>query len=330
MKKSILTSILCLTAITALAAKLPKAPAALRAGDKIAILSPASTPGDSTIPDRAAAVLRQWGFDPVVSPNAMNRHHIYAGTIAQRRNDLLKALRDPEVKAIITTRGGYGSAMLIDAEVLKTMKQHPKWIIGYSDITSLHSAQVCAGNMSIHANMCGALAGKGANDSINLMLRDVLQGKRPTYTVPAHPYNKVGQASGILLGGNMSVFTVNLSGSKQADFLDRDRIKGRDIILFFEDVSEAMPRVNSMLTDLRLKGVLDRVKGIVIGRFTDYTPGYGYESMNQMLQEYLAGYNIPICYDFPASHDESWNYPLIEGCPATLSVNPASVTLQFK
>jgi len=90
-----------------------------------------------------------------------------------------------------------------------------------------------------------------------------------------------------------------------------------------------MPRVNSMLQQLRLKGVLSHVKGIIVGRFTDYEPGNGYTDMNEMLAETLNGYGIPVCYDFPASHDEDWNYPMIEGCPATLQVTPQGVTLKY-
>ena len=127
----------------------------------------------------------------------------------------------------------------------------------------------------------------------------------------------------------MAVFT-NIGGSKKWDFLDRDNIRGRDIILFFEDVSENMPRVNSMLQQLRLKGVLDQVKGIIVGRFTEYEPRDGYTDMYEMLSETLNKYNIPVCYDFPASHDEDWNYPIIEGCPATLTVAPEGVKLTFE
>ena len=220
-------------------------PKALKPGDKIAIISPASTPGND---------------------NPEN-----AGTIEERCADLRWALNDSTIKAIVCSRGGYGSAMLLDPMTHADFKNHPKWIVGYSDITALHSAMVCSGVMSLHANMGGALGERGANDNVNLMLRDVLMGKLPSYTVPAHPLNKQGTARGIVIGGNMSVFT-NIGGSRQWDFLDRDNIRGKDIILFFEDVSESMPRVNSMLQQLRLKGVLSHVKGIIVGRFTEYEP----------------------------------------------------------
>ncbi len=304
-----------------------KMPEALKAGDKIAIISPASTPGDKN-PEKAAATLRAWGFEPVIGQHVLTKYHMYAGTVRERCSDLLWALNDPDIKAIVCTRGGYGSAMLLDPMTREDFRRHPKWIVGYSDITALHSAMVCSGVMSLHANMGGALGERGANDSINLMLRDVLMGKLPSYSVPAHPLNKVGKARGIVIGGNMAVFT-NIGGSREWDFLDRDNVRGKDIILFFEDVSENMPRVNSMLQQLRLKGVLDHVKGIIVGRFTEYEPRDGYNDMNEMLSETLNKYDIPVCYDFPASHDENWNYPLIEGCPAELDVNPQGVTLRF-
>ncbi len=305
-----------------------KMPEALKPGDKIAIISPASTPGDEN-PEKAAATLRAWGFEPVIGRHVLTKYHSYAGTIRERCSDLLWALNDPDIKAIVCTRGGYGSSMLLDPMTREDFQRNPKWIVGYSDITALHSAMVCSGVMSLHANMGGALGERGPKDKINLMLRDVLMGHLPSYTVPAHPLNKMGTARGIVIGGNMAVFT-NIGGSREWDFLDRDNVRGRDIILFFEDVSESMPRVNSMLQQLRLKGVLNHVKGIIVGRFTEYKPKDGYTDMNEMLSETLNQYDIPICYDFPASHDEDWNYPIIEGCPAVLEVTPQGVKLSFQ
>jgi len=303
------------------------APQFLKAGDRVAIISMGSKPGESN-PTGAAAVLKEWGFDPVIGQNVLANHHGYAGTIDQRRSDLMWALRDPSIKAIIATRGGYGTSMLFTAIPLDTLKRYHKWIVGYSDISSMHSAQVCAGNMSIHGNMCGALGSRGATDSVNLLLRDLLTGKAPTYNVPGNPYNHEGHATGILMGGNLSVLS-NIAGSKDYDFLDRHNLENRDIILFLEDVGENIMRVNSMLYQIKVKGIMSHVKGIIMGRFTDYEPSNDYSDMNEMLAENLKEYNVPICFDFPASHDESWNYPMIEGCPVTLDVTRNNVTLQF-
>ncbi len=330
--KKILTTLAAaaMACMATMAQQMPVAPQFLKPGDKVAILSLASTPKKAYV-DAGVATLKRWGYVPIVGKHVLDNWHGYAGTPQQRLDDLMQALRDPSVKAILSTRGGYGSSMMLDLINPDTLAKYPKWIIGYSDITSLHSAQVRAGSMSLHANMCGNLASKDANATIQGYLRDILRGKLPTYHVPAHPYNQLGSAQGILLGGNMAVFSVNFSGSEQWDFLDRDYIDDRDIILFFEDVGESIPRVTSMLTQLRLKGVLGHVRGIIVGRFTDYKPQNGYTDMNDMLHDLLTSYglDIPICYDFPASHDESWNYPLIEGHPVTLDVTDDGVTLSF-
>lgn len=308
---------------------LPQAPSYLRPGDKVVIMSPASTPVRAHV-EGAARVLEEWGFRVEVSETTFDRWHMYAGGPDARAEELLRYLIDPEVKAIFASRGGYGSSQLlcrIDPDVLR---QNPKWIIGYSDISALHSAQLCAGNMSIHACMNGALARNGASDKLNLMLRDALTGKLKGHTVPAHKYNTPGTASGILMGGNLYVLS-QIAGSRDYDCLDRDNLEGKDIILFIEDVGENFERVNSMLCRLHLNGVLQRAKGLVLGRFTDYKPRWDYEDMNDMLHDALTGLGIevPTCYDFPVGHDESWNYPMIEGHPVILTVDNEEVTLTF-
>ena len=176
----IITAIAFMTCVTAIAAdKAPQRPkphrryhapaltmpAPLKAGDKVAIISPASTPGDQN-PEKAAATLREWGFEPVIGQHVLTKYHMYAGTIRERCSDLLWALNDPDIKAIVCSRGGYGSAMLLDPMTHEDFKRNPKWIVGYSDITALHSAMVCSGVMSLHANMGGALGERGANDSM--------------------------------------------------------------------------------------------------------------------------------------------------------------------
>lgn len=304
-------------------------PASLKAGDKVAILSPGSTPGDSSV-IKAEAVLRGWGLVPVRGQYVTTRYHGWAGTAAQREADLLWALRDGSIKAIICSRGGYGSAQILYNVPLDTLKKYNKWLVGYSDITALHSALVKAGHMSIHGSMCGRLAATGGTDAFSVRLRRLLFGEAmPDVEAPSHAYNHQGRAKGILLGGNLSVFT-QVSGSADYDFLDRDFVKGKDVVLFFEDVGESVNRVASMLFQMKLKGTLDHVKGIVVGRFTEVTGKSGYADMDQMLHEFLDEYKIPICYDFPTSHDEDWNTPLVEGCPVELNVAADKVTLKFR
>ncbi len=329
MRIKTITLFLLATMVAGLATAQQTMPDFLKKGDKIAVISPGSTPKAPAV-DKACKVIESWGYVPVRGSYLLEQYHMYAGTTEQRTTDLLWALRDPSIKAILCTRGGYGSSQLLYEIPLDTISKYKKWIIGYSDITALHSGMVRAGGMSIHGNMGGRLSDTGGTDEASIALRKLLSGELPHYSFPAHPYNVQGKASGILLGGNMSVFC-NISGSKDYDFFDRDFVAGKDIILFMEDVSENFPRVCSMLYQLKLKGIIGHVKGIILGRFTDYTkPANGYEDMNDMLREYLGAYNIPICYDFPASHDEDWNYPLIEGSQVTLTVNDSGVMLDFR
>ncbi|MGM9868340.1 MAG: LD-carboxypeptidase [Sodaliphilus sp.] len=303
-------------------------PPFLKAGDKVAIISPGSTPKDSVVLN-AMEVLKGWGLCPVRGKYVTAKHHGWAGTAKEREQDLMWALRDPSIKAIICSRGGYGSSQILYNVPLDTLRRYNKWLVGYSDITALHSAMVRAGHMSVHGNMCGRLSDTGGTDEASIRLRRLLFGEAmPDVEAPAHAFNHQGMATGVLIGGNLSVFAL-VSGSQQYDFLDRDFVNGKDVILFFEDVSENVNRVASMLFQMKLKGTLNHVKGIVVGRFTDVPNLSGYESMDAMLHEFLDEYQIPICYDFPASHDEEWNTPLIEGCKVQLNVQADKVNLRF-
>ena len=305
----------------------PVAPPFLAKGDTVAILSLSSTPSKMEIIDKGARVLKNWGFTPLVGPNARKSYRTFAGTPEQRRDDLLWALRNPSVKAIITSRGGYGSANVLALLPVDTLRKYPKWIVGYSDVTGYLSAQVRAGNMAIHANMCGYLAETGGTDKLSGWLRGMLMGEMPTYEVPGHTLNHPGTASGILLGGNMCVYG-DLADSPY-DFLDSRYIDGKDIIVFIEEVEEPFSRIDRMFQHLIVRGVMDKVKALVVGRFHGCAPSRGYNNVFEMIEEYASRYDIPVCYDFPAGHDEKWNYPLMEGCPVTLQVGKDKVTMQF-
>lgn len=303
-----------------------KAPAFLKPGDKIAIISPASAISARGA-DSTYAVLQRWGFTPIMGTNICNRYHGFAGTVDERKADLVKALTDTTVKAIFCTRGGYGSLQILNKTNLQVFRNNPKWIIGYSDITALHSAEVRAGNMSIHANMAGPLGYDGGNDTTCRALHNLLLGKLPSYRIPAHKFNHEGTARGILVGGNMSVYG-GLAESDY-DFLTRDFLKTHDVVLFIEDVGERYDSVDRMLHLLKIRGVLSHIKGLIVGKFTEYKAVKGYDDMYDMIHRYIADLNIPVCYNFPAGHIGHQNFPMIEGCPVTLNVAADGVTLNF-
>ena len=299
-------------------------PKPLKTGDTIAVISPSSVPDSATVA-KGCATLRSWGYVPVVGAHALSSYHGFAGTADERATDLLWALRNPSIKAIICSRGGDGAVQVLQRIPLKEFRNHPKWIMGFSDVTALHSAEVAAGVMSIHSSMCDGIAMRGERDSVNMILRKLLQGVLPTYQAPAHPLNQQGEATGILVGGNFSVFC-GLAGSEY-DFLNR---ADEGLILFIEDTDESMTKVDRMLHQLEIRGVLSKLNGIIVGHFSKYkSPENGFADMYEMLHEYLQHYQIPVCYDFPVGHHSGKNYPMVEGCMVNLKVGQDGTLIQF-
>lgn len=294
----------------------------LHKGDTIAIISPSSATDTATI-NGGIRTLEKWGYHCVVGSHALADYHGFAGTIQERLSDLLWALREPSVKAIMCSRGGDGAAHLLSRLSLDTFRQYPKMIIGFSDITALLCAEARAGVKGIHGSMCHALKTYEGNDTVSQALRRMLQGDLPTYHVAPHPLNVEGRAEGIVVGGNLSVYN-DLAGS------DFDPLLLPDIILFMEDTGEGMSKVDRMLHNMEMRGLLSNVRGIIVGQFNKYKqPENGFEDMYAMLHEYLKHYNIPICYDFPVGHAHLRNFPLLTGAKATFEVTPEGVILRY-
>ena len=294
-------------------------PSPLTKGDKIAIISPASHILPDYV-DGACNAIAQMGFQPVVSTHCKGQCGGYSGTIEQRLADFLEALHNPEVKAILCSRGGYGVVHLLEYLSADDIAENAKWLIGFSDISALHAAMVASGVASIHASMAKHLTQFGVDDEATVALFNILQGKLPTYQTPSHAFNKPGTATGTLTGGNMAV----LCGLLDTDF---DLLRRGDI-LFIEDVGEEVYKIERMLYNLRLSGVLPMIKGLIVGRFTDYrNPDGNGDSMEQMVKRMVEPYDIPVAFDFPVGHVDE-NMPLIEGAQVTLTVAD-TVTLQF-
>ena len=300
-------------------------PQALKAGDRIAIISPSSTP-DSLIVEKGCETLRLWGYEPVVGEHVLNKYHGFAGTVEERTADFLWALRDTTIRAIMCSRGGDGAVQLLPRIPLEEFRRHSKWFLGFSDATALHSAWVSAGVMSLHSTMCEGISSRPADDHAIAALHGVLEGKMPCYRVPHHPLDQHGVAEGRLVGGNLSV----LCGVAGSDY-DCLRRVDEGLILFIEDTNEEMNAVDRMLHQLEVRGILSRLRGIVVGHFSKYkAPENGFEDMYAMLHEYLRHLPIPVCYDFPSGHHSGLNLPLVEGCPVRLTVSEEGTTLEFR
>ena len=295
----------------------------LHQGDTIAIISPSSATDTTTI-NGGIRTLEKWGYHCVIGPNALNDYHGFAGTIDERLSDLLWALKESSIKAIMCSRGGDGAVHLLSHLSPDTLRQYPKMIIGFSDITALLCAEARVGVKGIHGSMCWALKTYEGNDTISQTLCRMLQGELPEYRVAPHPLNIKGRAEGIVVGGNLSVYN-DLAGS------DFDPLLLKDIILFMEDTGEGMSKVDRMLHNMEMRGLISHVRGIIVGQFNKYKhPENGFDDMYAMLHEYMKHYQIPVCFDFPVGHAHLRNFPLLVGAKAILEVTTEGTLLRYE
>ncbi len=294
-------------------------PPFLKKGDRVAFISPSYWLAEEAI-QQASEIVKSWGLQPVIGAH-INKVDAgaYAGTADERAADLRWALEDDTIKAIICSRGGYGSIHLLDRVPLSLYAEHPKWLVGYGDITMLLCVSVAAGVMGVHGPMAMQLA--GGVESEYQQLREILFGDIPQYVIPPHSCNISGHAEGILIGGNLSSYSP-LAGSQY------NLAPGHDIILFVEEVEESLHDIDRLFYMLRLQGVLSRVKGIILGEFTAVNFDLLYDSVEQMLTYHLKNRHIPVCCGFPVGSNDC--LPLIEGAPASLDVSTEQAILTFQ
>lgn len=292
-------------------------PRSLGPGSKIAIVSPSSIIKPQNVYN-ALPVLRDRGWEPVVSPHAFDRHGSFAGTDDNRYSDLAEALTDPEVDAILCSRGGYGAVHLLERLARLPLEDTPKWLIGFSDISALHALLTSRGIASIHAPMAKALADNGADNADNRALLDFLAGEGLEYSLDPSPMNRPGDATGLLVGGNLSVIS-DLVGTPF------DVIKPRRI-LFIEDVNEPIYKIERMLYQLRLSGVLADLAGLIVGKFSGCAPDADFASVNNIVADLTRDYSYPVAYDIPVGH-VTHNIPLVCGAACSLSVGESSVEI---
>lgn len=291
-------------------------PRPLVQGDKIAIVSP-SGPIKAELIDSAAAVLTRMGYEPVIYPHAKGKYGHFSGTHAERFVDLRDAFADPEIRAILCSRGGYGVVHNLDSLAKLPLRDDPKWVIGFSDISALHALLSSKGIASIHASMAKQVQ-LGDEHPDNAPLFDILTGTMPSYTFEPHYYNHPGTATGRLLGGNLAVL---------ADLINTpfDIIRP-GTILFIEDIAEPIYKVERIMYQLRLSGVLEHLGGLIVGQFTEYRADDNHKTMEDMIAEMVAPYKFPIAFNVPVGHVDH-NVPLVESSLATLTVAADSVTL---
>ncbi len=296
-------------------------PEYLKAGDSIGICSPARKIPAEDI-ESAVKMIEDRGFFPVMGKNMFKEHHQFSGTDEERAEDLQVFLDDPNIKAVLFARGGYGTMRIIDKLDWTEFNKNLKWLIGYSDITVLHSHVHATLNIeTLHATM-PINFGKDV-DSTNTLFNAVT-GHTMIHEAlnENHVKNRPGNVTAPIIGGNLSLIFA-LQGSVS----DLDT-KGK--ILFLEDIDEYLYHIDRMMIGLKRAGKLSNLAGLVIGGMTDMKDNaipFGMDA-EEIIQSHVAEYNYPVCYFFPAGHDYQ-NYALPLGRNVHLHVDESSARIEF-
>ena len=274
--------------------------------DKIGIIAPARCINfDEVHP--SIRVFQKWGLEVELGTNIFRKCNQFAGKDDQRLADLQQMLDDDSIRAVICARGGYGTVRIIDKVDFTNFVKKPKWIVGYSDITVLHShIHRHFGIETLHAVMPVNIITDEAALEAQETLRNALFGKIRSYSYSVTPLARAGETEGVLIGGNLSIL-YSLMGSVSEPDTD-----GK--ILFIEDVDEYLYHIDRMMMNLKRAGKLSKLKGLIVGsmeRMNDNATPYGITA-NEIIANAVAGYDYPVCFDFPAGHGEP-NLALILG-----------------
>ena len=293
-------------------------PEKLKIGDKIGIIS---TARKITLDELAPAIktIESWELKVGLGPNLFEVDNQFSGTIEQRSTDLQTMIDDDSIKAILCARGGYGTVQIIDNIDFSKLKNNPKWIVGYSDVTVLHSHLNKLGIASLHATM--PINFKTIAKESLASLKNALFGNENNILCGPHPFNKFGKVEAEVVGGNLSILYSLLGSNSDVD------TDGK--ILFIEDLDEYMYHVDRMMMNLKRNGKLKNLKALIIGGMSDMndnTIPFG-KTAEEIILEYIKEFDFPVCFNFPAGHLDD-NRTLVFGKECTLEINENGVILK--
>jgi muramoyltetrapeptide carboxypeptidase len=294
-------------------------PSKLTPGNTIGILCPAGAIPFEKV-TICAQVLESWGYQVHIGKTVGTKVGHFAATDLDRQYELQSMMDDPEIHAILCARGGYGLSRIVSQLDFTKIKAHPKWVIGFSDITVLHAALQNQGIQSIHGPMSAAFGKGDAGLPFILALKHLLEGVAAPVEAKTHPANRLGHSEGVLVGGNLCLMTHLIGSKNQLD------TKGK--ILCIEDVGEHHYNVDRMLIQCKNAGLLDGLAGLVVGGFTemkDEAAEFG-ETVIDMILRLTKDTSYPICFDFPISHELN-NMPVQLGATYQLSVTDKDALL---
>lgn len=300
-------------------------PKYLQKGDTIAIIATAGIlKNKKEAIAKAKKTAESWGLRVIVGKNVFNQENHFAGTDKERAHDFQKALDDASIKAIWCARGGYGSVRILDKIDFKKFKQNPKWIIGYSDVTAIHSQIHNMGIETIHG-MMGTSFDFDPKENVESIesLRKALFGENIEYKITTSKYNRKGKAKGQLVGGNLTILLTMLGSKSQ--------LKTEGKILFIEEIGEYKYHIDRMLQSLKRAGYFEHLEGLLIGDMSNIkknTTQWG-SSIEQLILDAVSEYDFPVIFGFPGGHEID-NRALLLGRELEISSKNGKTQLDFK
>ena len=268
-------------------------PEKLKIGDKIGIISTARKISLEEL-NSAIKIIENWGIEIVLGENLFKDNNQFSGTIEQRTSDFQSMIDNDTIKAILCARGGYGTVQIIDKIDFSSLRKKPKWIIGYSDVTVLHSHLNNLGIASLHATMLINFE-NNSNESLQ-SLKNSLLGKSNKIECKSHVFNRLGQVDAEIVGGNLSVLYSLLGSISDIDTEEK--------ILFIEDLDEYLYHIDRIMMNLNRNGKLAKLKGLIVGGMNDMNDNeilFG-KLVEEIILEHTKEYDYPICFGFPAGH----------------------------
>lgn len=298
-------------------------PAYLKVGDSVAIVAPSGILKNREVTiEKAKNLLESWGLKVIVGKHVFNQNNHFAGTDDERCQDVQDALDNPNIKAIWAARGGYGAVRILDKLDFSNFESHPKWFIGYSDITAFHNHINSLGFETLHAMMPTSLEEKPEEIVETIAsFQKALFGEELRYEIPSSKFNRNGTISGEIIGGNLSLMMTMLGSESQLNTNEK--------ILFIEEVGEYKYAIDRMLQSLKRAGYFNNLKGVILGDFSKIRKNTTF--WGSTIEELVLGVlpkNIPVLFDFPAGH-EADNRALIFGRTLDLTIQKDTSLVVF-
>ena len=299
-------------------------PENLRIGDTISIIAPSGVLKDyEEYMQKSISLMESWGLNVVLGSTIYESYGHFSSTDINREKDFQNAIDDNKIKAIWCARGGYGAMRIIDNINYDNLLKNPKWVIGYSDITAIHNDIHNLGVESLHGVMCKSLEDISVDDDSINKLKDILfEEGELEYIIEGHEYNIIGEASGKLVGGNLTLLQSLLQSKSSIDTTNK--------IIFIEDVGEYLYHIDRMLHSLKRADYFSKCSGLIVGDFTDIKKNetkFG-KNLYEIINEIVEDYNFPVMYGFPAGHGQQ-NLPLIFGRNVQISVSENISEIRF-